>query len=176
LPRTAVMFLAHFLLVSTSQIPDRGRGDVRNASRSGRPRRFRDVDPTRRGLVLAWFGFTFMFGGLRLLTWAIHVHVAGLGNVSAGGVHLHHYLYGILLLIGVGVGGLFERTPRWHAWMGLAFGIGLALVVDEAALLVTLRNVYWTGEGGASVAVAFILIGVVGSVLAFTRSGHHHPD
>jgi hypothetical protein len=96
--------------------------------------------------VLAWWGFTAMFGGLRLLTWAIHVHVHGLGNVSAGSVHLHHYLYGILLLALVALCGLTERSERWHAWMGLAFGIGLALVVDEAAELVELKDVYWTGQ------------------------------
>jgi hypothetical protein len=139
---------------------------------TGGTRRLREVDPTRRGLVLAWFGFTITFGGLRLLTWAIHVHVHGLGNVSAGSVHLHHYLYGILLLAGVGFCGLVERSVRWHTWMGLAFGIGLALVVDEASLLVRLKDDYWQGEGGVSIAVALILIGVAGTALAFTRSGH----
>lgn len=135
-----------------------------------RIRRLRDVHPTRRGLVLAWWSFTVMFGGLRLLTWAIHVHVAGLGNVSAGGVHIHHYLWGILILIGVGAAGVVERSPRWHAWLGLLFGIGLALVVDEAALLIELKDVYWTGNGGVSIAIAVIIIGLAGSVLALTRA------
>jgi hypothetical protein len=141
-------------------------------ARRRRPRRFTDVHPTRRGLVLAWWTFTATFGFLRLLTWLIHVHVEGLGNVSAGGIHLHHYLYGILLLIGVGFAGLIERNDRWHAWMGAAFGLGLALVVDEIALLVELKDVYWTGQGGISVAVAVILIGLAGSALVFTRSPH----
>src|SRR3984957_8796002 len=112
---------------SMSQDPRPVGNGSATKGRLARPRRYRDVEPTRRGLVLAWFGFTLMFGGLRLLTWAIHVHVHGLGNVNAGGVHLHHYLYGILLILGVAFCGLVERSPRWHAWMGLAFGIGLAL-------------------------------------------------
>ena len=128
-------------------------------------RTLKDVHPTRRGLVLAWWSFTVMFGGLRLLTWAIHVHVGGLGNVTAGGVHIHHYLWGILILIGVGAAGIIERSPRWHTWMGLFFGIGLALVVDEAALLIELKDVYWTGAGGVSVAIAVIIIGLAGSLL-----------
>jgi hypothetical protein len=135
-----------------------------------RPRRLSDVDPTRRSLVLAWWVFTGTFGGLRLLTWLIHVHVAGLGNVSAGGVHLHHYLYGILLLIGVGAAGLVGISDRWHPWVGAAFGLGLALVVDEVALLIELKDVYWTGQGGISLAVGIIGLGVTGSILAFTRS------
>ncbi|MEV0406587.1 hypothetical protein [Actinoallomurus sp. NPDC050550] len=134
------------------------------------PRRLREVHPTRRGLVLAWWGFTATFAGLRLLTWAIHVHVAGLGNVRVGGVHIHHYIWGILALIAVGACGLVERSPRWRMWMGLAFGIGLALVVDEAALLIELKDVYWDHEGGISVAIAIIVIGVAGSALTLTRA------
>ena len=48
------------------------------------------VHPDRRGLVLAWLSFTVTFGFMRLLTWLIHIHVGGFGNVTAGGVHLHH--------------------------------------------------------------------------------------
>jgi hypothetical protein len=136
------------------------------------PRRLSEAHPTRRGLILAWWGFTVTFGFLRLLTWLIHIHVAGLGNVSEGGVHLHHYLYGILIVAIVGILGVSERSPRWRAWLGLAFGIGLALIVDEIALLVELKDVYWSGVGEVSVAVAVILISAVGSVLVLTRSPH----
>ena len=60
---------------------------------------------------------------------------------------------------------------------GLSFRdwAGLALVIDEASLLVTLKDDYWTGQGGVSVAVALSLIGLVGTVLVFTRSGRK-PD
>jgi hypothetical protein len=135
-----------------------------------RIRTLKDVHPTRRGLVLAWWAFTVMFGGLRLLTWLIHVHVRGFGNITAGSVHIHHYIWGILILIGVAAAGLVERSPYWRTWMGLFFGIGMALVVDEAALLIELKDVYWTGAGGVSVAIALILIGLAGSLLALTRS------
>jgi hypothetical protein len=135
-----------------------------------RIRTLQDVHPTRRGLVLAWFSFTGTFGLLRLLTWAIHVHVRGFGNITAGSVHIHHYLWGILLLIVVAALGLIERTPTWHGWMGVLFGVGLALVVDEAELLIELMDVYWDGAGGVSVAIAVILIGAAGSGLALTRT------
>jgi hypothetical protein len=135
-----------------------------------RIRRIRDVHPTRRGLVLAWVSFTATFGILRLLTWLIHIHVGGFGNITAGSVHIHHYLWGILLLAIVGSLGLVERESSWRVWMGVLYGVGLALVVDEAALLIQLKDVYWTGAGGVSVAIALILIGVVGSVLALTRA------
>ncbi|MFE2345820.1 hypothetical protein [Kitasatospora cineracea] len=146
--------------------PDRGR----------RPRHWREVSPTRRGLVLAWWGFTLTFGFLRLLTWLIHIDAAGVGNVSAGGVHLHHYVWGILVLMVVGALGLVERSPRWRTWMGLAYGIGTALIIDETANLINLSDVYWEDSGGVSIAVALIVIGVVGSALAFTHRDGPGPD
>jgi hypothetical protein len=135
-----------------------------------RPHRIQDVHPTRRGLVLAWFAFTVTFGVLRAITWSIHAHVGGLGNISAGSVHLHHYLWGILILVIVGILGLIERSPIWHTWMGLAFGIGLGLVVDELALLIDLRDVYWEGAGG------LIIVGGFGGLLVMTRQPHRDDD
>ena len=49
---------------------------------------------------------------------------------------------------------------------------GLALIIDEIALLVELKDVYWSSAGTASIAVAILLISVVGSILALTRSRH----
>ncbi|WP_411095876.1 hypothetical protein [Streptomyces sp. 020-2-3H-GM] len=106
---------------------------------------------------------------MRLLTWLIHIDVGGFGDVSAGGVHLHHYVWGILLLMAVGATALSESSPRARAWLGLAYGIGMALVIDEAALLISLEDVYWDSEGGLSIAVAITVIAVVGTVLAVTR-------
>jgi hypothetical protein len=144
------------------------------SKRTGHPHRFRDVPPTRRGVVLAWWGFTATFGIARLLTWLIHIEVAGLGDVETGGVHIHHYVWGILLVIGVAAFGLTERSVRWRSWMGLVFGVGLALIVDEAALLISLEDVYWDTVGGLSIAIALILIGVVGSALVLTRRTEEH--
>jgi hypothetical protein len=141
-----------------------------------RPRRLRDVHPTRRGFILGWWSFTATFAFLRLLTWAIRVHVAGLGNVQAGGVHIHHYLWGILLIVGVAFTGLVERSAGWRSWMGVGFGIGLALIVDEIALLVELKDVYWSGAGEVSVAVGILIVGVAGSALALTRAPHRDDD
>ncbi|MGW7067243.1 hypothetical protein ACWGIY_14720 [Streptomyces sp. NPDC054878] len=106
---------------------------------------------------------------MRLLTWLIHIDVAGVGDMEAGGLHIHHYVWGILLLAAVGAAGLVDRSARTRAWMGLAYGVGLALIVDEAALLISLEDVYWDTQGGVSIALAIAVIGVAGSVLAITR-------
>jgi len=134
------------------------------------PWRWKQIDPSRRGVVLAWVAFTLTFGGARLVTWLIQIDTSNLGDVSAGGVHLHHYLWGIVLLAGVAIFGLVDRTPKARAWMGLALGVALALIVDEAALLITLEDVYWQSEGWPSVALAISVIGIVGTGLVLTRS------
>ncbi|MEU4244728.1 hypothetical protein [Actinoplanes sp. NPDC026619] len=63
-----------------------GRGSLAVLRRAG---------PTRGALVLAWLGFVAAFGVLRALTFVIHTGV-GLGDLHAGGIHLHHYIWGIL--------------------------------------------------------------------------------
>ncbi|MCZ2821254.1 hypothetical protein O2V63_12995 [Modestobacter sp. VKM Ac-2977] len=135
-----------------------------------RPHRLREVVATRRGYVLAWWGFTATFALLRLITWLIREDVAVLGDVGVGGTHLHHYLWGILLLAVVGGVALGDRSPRIRTGLGLFFGIGLALVVDEAALLIQLEDVYWDTFGWVSVGLALLVIGVAGSVLAMTEA------
>lgn len=135
------------------------------------PHRWRQIDPARRGIVLAWLAFTLTFGGARLVTWLIQIDTSNLGDISAGGVHLHHYLWGILLLAAVAVFGLVDRSAKARSWMGAALGIALGLIVDEAALLITLEDVYWHSEGWSSIALAITIIGVVGTGLVLTRSG-----
>jgi len=134
-------------------------------------RRWADVDPARRGLVLAWVAFTVTFVVARIVTGVIAVGDSDTGDVEFGGVHLHHYVWGILITAAVAVYGLVDRSPGVRSFMGTALGIGLALIVDEIALLVTLEDVYWSSIGWTSVAVAIALIGVVGTALTLTRSG-----
>ncbi|MFJ6695286.1 hypothetical protein ACIQM4_04340 [Streptomyces sp. NPDC091272] len=163
-----------------SRVPDADRAAPGSAPhRTGWQRLLPGISPERRGLVLAWWGFTLTFGGMRLLTWLIHIDMAGVGDVQAGGVHIHHYVWGILLLAVVGAVGLVHRSARTRTWTGLAYGVGLALIVDEAALLISLEDVYWDTEGGISIALALAVIAVAGSILTATRGRrdpHRHSD
>ncbi|MEP7159710.1 MAG: hypothetical protein ABI746_01265 [Dermatophilaceae bacterium] len=144
--------------------------------RGSRPRRWRDIDPTRRGIVLAWLSFTVTFALARLVTGVIKLGDGSSGNLNVGGVHLHHYVWGILLVIGTAAFGLVDRNAQARSWMGLALGVGLALIVDEAALLITLEDVYWSTQSWPSVAVAVVIVSVLGTALAITRSGSHEDD
>jgi hypothetical protein len=83
-------------------------------------------------------------------------------NLSVGGEHLHHYMWGIGLLAGVGaVAVKGDEQLRRHPATALAYGVGLALIMDEFALLLDLKDVYWAKQGRISVDLA-----VTGSSLA----------
>ncbi|MCU1677115.1 MAG: hypothetical protein JWM93_1873 [Frankiales bacterium] len=121
-----------------------------------------EVDRTHRSLLVAWVAFGVTFGLLRLLTYAIHHGVGPFGDISIGGAHLHHYVWGIGLLMLVGLVSLIVDTPAYNPWLGLAYGIGCALVIDEFALLLDLRDVYWSAEGRISVDAALLVMVVLG--------------
>jgi hypothetical protein len=77
--------------------------------------------------------------------------------VSDSGVHLHHLVWGICLMLGAGALGfaLFQRSPGLEICAAL-FGVGAGFTVDEFALWVYLDDVYWAKEGRASIDAAVI--------------------
>jgi hypothetical protein len=94
---------------------------------------------------------------------------AGLGNFRIGGVHVHHQVFGILILIGTGI-VLVSATPRGAALDAAAavFGVGVSLTLDEFALWLHLQDVYWTEEGRKSVDAIFCALAVTGTLIGGT--------
>jgi hypothetical protein len=64
------------------------------------------------------------------------------------------------VLLGFGLISLVVDSPRYNPWLGAAYGIGTALVVDEFALLLNLRDVYRSTEGRLSVDLALATMAV----------------
>ncbi len=121
-----------------------------------------ELDPGQQSALISWLAFTGTFSAVRAITHAIRSGRGPFRNLSVGGSHLHHYMWGIGLLAGVGaiaVRGAEEH--RRHPATALAYGGGLALIVDEFALLLDLKDVYWAQQGRVSVDV-----GIGGSSLA----------
>src|SRR6202451_4120742 len=105
-------------------------------------RAFEDLDPGQRSALLSWLAFTTTFGAVRGITYAIKDGKGPFRNLSVGGAHLHHYMWGIGMVSGVGgIAVHGENTRRRHPAVALAYGAGLALIVDEFALLLGLREV-----------------------------------
>ena len=61
-----------------------------------------ELDPGQRAALLSWLAFTATFGAVRGITYSIKAGKGPFGNLSVGGEHLHHYMWGIGLISGVG--------------------------------------------------------------------------
>ena len=126
-------------------------------TRAGRILHERIPDRPRRRLFLAAVSFFITFLGVRLLVWAIVHHIGPFGWVMVGGRHIHHLVWGILLLLAVGYSEMAEigdgSTPGslfLSRLISISFGMGAALTLDEFALWLNLRDVYWQREGRES--------------------------
>jgi hypothetical protein len=73
------------------------------------------------------------------------------GGVETGGVHVHHLVWGICLLLLCGFLAFATPlgAPWWHI-VAIGFGVGAGFTLDEFALWVRLQDVYWAEEGRAS--------------------------
>jgi hypothetical protein len=126
-----------------------------------------DLDRGERAALASWLSFTGTFAAVRGITYSIRAGKGPFRNVSAGGEHLHHYLWGIGMLAGVGAVAVHgEERHRSHPAVATAYGTGLALIVDEFALLLDLKDVYWAKQGRLSVDVGIGLIAATGSYFA----------
>lgn len=130
----------------------------------------RHIDYKREAAVRMWLAFIAMFLFLRGLTYGIRFHLLPVRNVvTSGGLHIHHFVWGILILLVVGFLALILDQPRWHPWLAIAYGFGAALVIDEFALWLNLKDVYWAKEGRASVDLAILVAALLGLYYAADR-------
>ena len=114
-----------------------------------------ELGPKERSLLWAWLSFTITFATVRTITYGIKHGIGPFGNVSVAGAHLHHYMWGILLLAIVGaIAVRGDDATRWHPIVATAYGAGVALIVDEYALLLNLQDVYWAKQGKVSIDIA----------------------
>jgi hypothetical protein len=126
-----------------------------------------ELDPGQQSALISWLSFTGTFAGVRSITHAIKDGKGPFKNLSIGGEHLHHYLWGIGMLAGVGaIAVKGDERLRRHPATALAYGVGLALIMDEFALLLDLKDVYWAKQGRISVDLAVGGSSLAGSYFA----------
>src|SRR3984885_1847484 len=125
----------------------------------------RFTESRRERLFLASVGFFTTVLVVRALTIAIRHNIGPFHDVSMRGRHIHHLVWGILLLLLVGytwliqVGTGVASTSQWTGRLtSMLFGVAAALTLDEFALWLNLRDVYWDREGRESVE-ALVLFG-----------------
>lgn len=117
----------------------------------------------RAGLILLG-AMLLSFGFIRFSTRMIRAEVSWWpGNVTPGGLHIHHLVFGIVLMMVAGfLGFVSEPGEPWIEILAGAFGVGMGLTLDEFALWLYLDDVYWSEEGRSSVDAVIIAAIIAG--------------
>jgi hypothetical protein len=133
----------------------------------GRALHERIPDRPRRRLFVASVSFFMTFAGVRAVVWAVLHQIPPFHFIQMGERHIHHLVFGIIILLLVGYGWLCEvgngsdqSSILLSRLMSILYGAGAALTLDEFALWLNLRDVYWAREGRASID-AVILFGAL---------------
>jgi len=123
-------------------------------------------DRPRQRMFIASVAFVITFVGVRILVELIRHNEGPFQWVTVRGHHIHHLVWGILILLLVGYGWLLD-LGRSHSplsiffsrLMSVSYGVGAALTLDEFALWLNLEpDAYWNHEGRLSID-AVILFG-----------------
>lgn len=94
------------------------------------------TSPFRHGLTfIATLAFVVSFFGSRLFATVFPTTV-----VMQGGIHLHHFWYGIALISVAGWMGIAWRNERLYRLYAVLYGLGAGFVGDEVGLLLTFNN------------------------------------
>jgi hypothetical protein len=129
------------------------------------------VDTGRETQFLFFVSFLVSFGFIRTSAHMIRARVSWWpGNVDVGGTHIHHLVWGILLLLICGyVGVAIHPGDPWRDFIAVGFGIGTGLTLDEFALWLNLKDVYWSKQGRRSIDAVIVAAAVAGIVLVGLR-------
>jgi hypothetical protein len=140
-------------------------GSIASAYRDG------IVDTGRETQFLFLLSFLLTFGFIRTSAHMIRAQVRWWpGNVQVGGTHIHHLVWGILLLLVTGYAGVaIHPGDPWRDILAVLFGIGTGLTLDEFALWLNLKDVYWSKQGRASIDAVVIAAALSGMLLVSLR-------
>lgn len=116
----------------------------------------RDRGPARWALA----AFVVTFTITRIITSVLHIRGDGSsGGLMLNGLHIHHMVWGLMILGIVGFTWLARPgRPGPARWQSICLGVGWALVLDELALIINLRDVYWTPLGDESLVAVTITV------------------
>jgi hypothetical protein len=133
----------------------------------GRAIHERIPDRPRRRLFVASVSFFLTFAGVRAVVFAVLHNIPPFHFIEHGGRHIHHLVFGIIILLAVGYGWLADigtgeddSSILLSRLMSILYGVGAALTLDEFALWLNLKDVYWSSEGRSSID-AIILFGAL---------------
>jgi hypothetical protein len=115
---------------------------------------YRSGSSGERALLLLFGSFVVTSAISRWNTWTLRRggRFVLVPEVVRGRRHIHHFVPGIAAAFMSGAGSLM-LDERHREWLAVPFGAGVALTLDESALLLELSDVYWSEEGIVSLQV-----------------------
>ncbi|MFD6892279.1 hypothetical protein [Streptomyces sp. NPDC059957] len=124
------------------------------------------MEPGKLPLLLALVAFVLSFLVTRMITRMIRAGRGPFKNVTPGGMHIHHVVPGVILVIIGGFGAIGSARHSFGAGLSaVIFGLGAGLVLDEFALILHLDDVYWSEQGRKSVEIVVLTAAIVALVL-----------
>jgi hypothetical protein len=126
-------------------------------------------------LLLAFTG-TFAFARASTAVIRARGRFGPLRDVVAGDDHIHHFVPGIVVAFVAGAMSIISRNERLDPILAVPFGAGVALTLDESALLLKLDDVYWTEEGILSIQITLATMAMLSALtitLRALRRGEH---
>jgi len=94
-------------------------------------------------------------------------------------LRVHHFLPGMALVFAVGLAAIMKRDDGLDFWLGLPFGTGAGLTLDEIAVLTERDNPYWESGRLALAQAGIAALGATGLAVRFNRLGERglaHPS
>jgi len=129
------------------------------------------VDTGKQPELFLLLAFLLSFGFIRTSAHMIRAQVRWWpGNVQVGGTHVHHLVWGILTMLVVGYAAIaFAPGSPLREVLAILFGVGAGLTMDEFALWLHLRDVYWSEQGRSSIDAVIVAAGCGALVLLGVR-------
>ena len=117
-------------------------------------------DFSKKKSIAILIGFLFAFFTSRLVVYLISNNIGYplLQYNVIGEFHIHHFIYGIVILTITGFLSLFIPNRKEHFWIFLFYGMGVGLVFDEFGLLLKLNPLYYQELSYVAVLVVTILL------------------
>jgi hypothetical protein len=131
-----------------------------------------EATPARETALLNLLGsFVVSLGFVRTSTWTIRSRgtFGPFRDLKAGGRHIHHFIPGIAIAFLAGGTAICTRGEELEEWLAIPFGLGVALTLDESALLLELEDVYWSERGQISMEIALGAAALLASTVLTLR-------
>lgn len=119
-------------------------------------------------LFCFFLAFAGSFGGIRVAVRLLRANARRRpAKTKRGGLHIHHMVYGVVLMVGAGIAGFAvpDRMVAAESATAAVFGVGSALVLDEFALILHFQDVYWSDVGRTSIHAVFVALAVTAALL-----------